>query len=147
MPSSPTYHGGEDSSNSDRAYLYPVKFGEVADSRKRKIHRPLDNHGVFCTVCRTESSLEIMVPGSYLCPVGWKFEYKGYLMAQRDRRTTTEYICVDADSQGIANTTATGGDRDQSFLSLVQYKCLDPSCGEYYTYKHKELACVVCSTQ
>ena len=147
MPSSPKYHGREDSSNSDRAFLYPVKFGDVADVRSRNINGPQDNHGVSCAVCRTESSLEIMVPGSYECPTHWKFEYKGYLMAQRDKHTTTEYICVDAYSPGIANTTATGRDRDQSFLSLVQYKCLDPSCGEYFTYKHKELACVVCSTQ
>ena len=33
---------------------------------------------------------------------------RGNLMAQRDKHTTTEYICVDAYSPGIANTTATG---------------------------------------
>ena len=144
MKGDPSYINFRYSSNYDRVSLYPVRFGRVSNVLTIPGYQKqsLDHLGVSCAVCLTNNPV-VMMPGTKDCPVKWKKHYFGYLMAQAQNGSASEFICVDIKSKGRPNTKSSSSGRP--FLSLVQYKCPDSSCGDYQQHTNKPIPCVVCS--
>ncbi|XP_060567430.1 uncharacterized protein LOC132726177 [Ruditapes philippinarum] len=101
----------------------------------------LQDHDVPCVVCQVPRSDILMVPGSNICPTGYKIEYNGYLMAGHTRGSVaSEYLCVDSLPEKLY-----GGDGDKTakVFCIVQAICGSLKCPPYVN--GRELTCAVCS--
>ena len=106
----------------------------------------LNQQTVPCSVCRTlQASTSLMIPGVTQCPVGWQFQYRGYLMSERFDHGKAEYLCVDADAEPSRH----GGQNmpgvlpEGMALYPVEAQCGSLPCAPYVM--NREMTCVVCT--
>ena len=118
--------------------------GKPGDNQRHKAFfngRNLIDNNVPCSVCETDRSKILMIPGQNYCNAGWTLEYKGYLSAgYYEHPAATEYVCMDADPEFIIG----GQNNDNGAL----FYFAEASCGslECPPYKNgRELTCAVCS--
>ena len=117
--------------------------GRPGDSNRQRpfFGKSLIDNNVPCSICETDRSKLIMIPGQNQCHAGWTHEYKGYLSAgYYGHAAATEYVCMDADPEFIV-----GGQRDDNG---ALFYFAEASCGslECPPYKNgRELTCAACS--
>ena len=102
---------------------------------------------VPCARCYTSSqTMEIILPGSKTCPVGWTKLYHGHLVTSFEL-STTDILCADEQLTtnilwGTGSTTTTSND-----LNLLETDCGEggvvTSCQGYQ--KGQIMPCVSCS--
>ena len=92
-----------------------------------------------CALCQVYGSTnKIMIPSHYECPLGWRREYYGYLMAgHHAHKAANQFTCVDKSLEQIPGS---GGDTNGKLLHFVEAKC-----GYFIPCSDKELTCVVCT--
>ena len=101
----------------------------------------LDEQDAPCSVCETQRSNVLMIPGRNACYKGWTLEYRGYLVAgYYGSAAATEYICLDKDPEFNV-----GGSRNDNgaLLFFVEAICGSLECPPYVN--GRELTCAVCS--
>ena len=97
------------------------------------------DRNVPCALCQVYGRTnKIMIPSRYECPLGWRREYYGYLMAgYYGHKAATQYTCVDKSLEQIPGSgTDTGG---YLFFTVEAY------CDHFIPCSDKELTCVVCT--
>jgi len=144
LPTKPKYQNSDPHSNvENRGYIHGVEF-ELGDSNI------FDTKGVtgqyfdaFCSVCESKHKYNsLMIPGTNVCPVGWKREYYGYLMAQKKYLKRTEFICVDHKPDLTVGTENWG---KGAFLHFVETRCGVLPCRKGMYQDYLEMTCVMCS--
>lgn len=148
LPENPKYDKNDVIENEgNRAFIYGTEY-ELGDSnifdRSGKSGTYFD---AVCSVCQIkQKNTAIMIPGTTVCPSGWRSEYHGYIMAQKRYLKRTEYICVDHKPDLDPSTKNWG---KGAFLHFVETRCGALPCrtskGNHYK-ANLELSCVVCST-
>ena len=103
---------------------------------------PLDqsfNRNVPCALCQVYGRAnKIMIPSHYECPLGWRREYYGYLMAGRHtHKAATQYTCVDKSLELIPGS---GANTDGYLIYTVE-----AYCNHHIPCSDKEITCVVCT--
>ncbi|XP_052271723.1 short-chain collagen C4-like [Dreissena polymorpha] len=102
----------------------------------------LANHEVPCAVCFTNVSSTIMIPARKTCYIGWKLEYRGFLMTERDNHANNkQYVCVDKEPEAAPGSNA-------AYTNSVWLGFVFPTCGTLKCPPYNSasaLACVVCS--
>ena len=96
-----------------------------------------------CVVCHSKARKDVlMVPGTTRCPIPWRREYYGYLMASRDYRYRSEFICMDRYPSSISGSQ--GHTQQAADVWNVEAHCSgDILCPPYNSYK--EITCAVCT--
>ena len=103
---------------------------------------PLDHsndRNVPCGLCQVYGHTnKIMIPSHYECPLGWRREYYGYLMAGRlTHKAATQFTCIDESLEQIpASGSSTNG---------YLFYTAETQCGHFIPCSDKELTCVVCT--
>ena len=103
---------------------------------------PLDHsadRNMPCALCQVYGRTnKIMIPSHYECPLGWRREYYGYLMAgYYAHKAATQYTCVD---KRVEQIPGSGSNHDGYLLHTVE-----AHCGYFFPCSDKELTCVVCT--
>ena len=133
-----------------RSHIYGSEYrdggGEISYIPGDNIH----GHDAPCAVCLARRrSTVLMLPGASSCPVtdNWNREYSGFLMAARNNKRRSSYICVDGSTETSSNSGAIHERGD--LLFFVEAFCNDDAtpgglpCGPYVD--GYELTCVVCT--
>ena len=119
----------------DHAILYGAEYNLHSSSpiNQANLRNPP------CALCQVYGRTnKIMIPSHYECPNGWRREYYGYLMAERDtNKAATQYTCVDKSLEQIPGS---GASTNGYFFYTVEAKY-----GHFIPCSHKELTCVVCT--
>ena len=165
MPDIPIYTTPKKISK-DSVYMFPVKYGssmtifrkigpEDMGRTSREtyekllkipgMNKTLDLLYVPCAMCRSEGrTTAIVVPARNACYPGWRREYHGYLMSQQDGGTKSQFICVDADADGLKGSH--NPDHRGPLLQPTAYKCHGSTwCSGSSYSSEKALTCVVCT--
>ena len=102
---------------------------------------PLDhshNRNVPCALCQVYGHTKIMIPSRYECPLGWRREYYGYLMAgHHSHKASTQFICMDNSLELIPGS----GVNTDGYL----FYAVEAYCGHFIPCSDKELTCIVCT--
>jgi hypothetical protein len=93
-----------------------------------------------CAVCRSSHATTIMIPGTNVCTAGWTKQYDGFLMAERQDFSNSEYVCVDSAMESRVGTSA---NLNGALFYFTQAKCGSLPCAPYQ--QDKIVTCVVCS--
>ncbi|KAH3854056.1 hypothetical protein DPMN_096595 [Dreissena polymorpha] len=102
----------------------------------------LADHEVPCAVCFTNATTTIMIPAKKTCYSGWKLEYRGFLMTERDTHANNkQYVCVDKDAEAAQRSNVVN--TDGALFHFVFPTCGKLKCPPYNSAS--ALACVVCS--
>ena len=81
-----------------------------------------------------------MMPAKYTCPKDWTTEYYGYLMAERNTHSRSQFTCVD---KSLKPVIGTNHNHDGLLFYLVEGRCGSLPCPPYE--ETKELTCAVCT--
>ena len=82
-----------------------------------------------------------MIPGRDTCPLHWKKEYTGYIMAEYlGSKHSSPYLCVDDKPQVVPGSDAA---LDHGLLYMVETQCPSLQCEPFV--HGRELRCVVCT--
>lgn len=103
----------------------------------------------LCSLCEvTNRNNVLMIPARNECPdETWTKEYDGYLMAQKEGKKKTEFVCVDKSPDKLVNSvekTRTSF-RTLTLLNFVETKCHALPCRGSGYEEQKEMTCVVCT--
>ena len=132
------YHDIDDSDASYRGYIY----GTEVDTHDADGIFPynVNEQDMPCAVCKTNKSINVMIPARNVCYQGWTEEYNGYLMAGSTHTKGHTHICLDGEPQFVPH----GGTNDnEHIIYLIEGRCGSLSCPPYES--GRELTCVVCS--
>ena len=134
----------------DVQWNYNVKAAGSGYAQLFGVEYEMDSHTVGpiyqndapCSVCRTQRSASLMIPGRTSCFSGWTLEYAGYLAANwiGTGSYTSNFVCVDGHPEVLDGG---GTNDDQGLVYNVVAKCGSLPCPPYVD--GLELACVVCS--
>ena len=129
--------------NPSASLLYGAEY-QVYNSRyfSAENAHSLHNNDVPCAVClSTGRSTTLMVPAKVSCPDGWRKEYAGYLMAERDVHPSSKaYVCMDNAPEVVEGGAA---DLNGALFYHVEAKCGSLPCPNYRN--GWDITCVVCS--
>ena len=130
LPPDPQYYS---SSSSGSQYIYGVEY-EISG-----VNSHAHDRNMPCALCKvTGRSTTVMIPSHYECPVGWRKEYNGYIMAgSHGQEGSTMYNCIDKSLEQIPGS---GGNQNPHRLYTVY-----AVCGHYFPCSSTEMTCVVCS--
>ena len=130
LPPDPQYYS---SSSSGSQYIYGVEY-EISG-----VNSHANDRNIPCALCKvTGRSTTVMIPSHYECPVGWRKEYNGYIMAGHyNQEGSTMYNCIDKSLEQISGS---GGNENPHSLYTVY-----AVCGHYFPCSSTEMTCVVCS--
>ena len=130
LPPDPQYYS---SSSSGSQYIYGVEY-EISG-----VNSHANDRNMPCALCKvTGRSTTVMIPSHYECPVGWRKEYNGYIMAGHyTQQGSTMYNCID---KSLAQISGSGGNENPHRLYTVY-----AVCGNYFPCSSTEMTCVVCS--
>ena len=103
---------------------------------------PLDHsydRNVPCALCQVYGHTnKIMIPSRYECPLGWRREYYGYLMAgHHGHKSATQFTCID---KSVEQIPGSGGNTDGKLFYTIE-----AHCNHFIPCSDKELTCVVCT--
>ena len=92
-----------------------------------------------CALCQVYGRTnKVIIPSRYECPIGWRREYYGYLMAGlHNHKAATQYTCMD---KSVEQIPGSGGSTNGYLLYTVE-----AHCGHFIPCSDKELTCVVCT--
>lgn len=107
-----------------------------------------------CAVCFVNQAVQLMVPGSAICPTNWDMEYKGYLMSAKDTPSETlqsdsspnfrtEYICVASNAEGVSSAA-----NEEAGIYHVHLDCdvgVSLSCSQSGYRTASQLTCSICT--
>lgn len=143
LPSNPKYNKLDALPNGDnRGYIHGAEF-ELGDSNIFDTSVTTGYYDALCSVCeKKHRNNALMIPGTIICPEGWKREYHGYLMAQKKYLKRTQYVCVDHQPDLIIGTESWG---KGAFLHFVETLCGVLPCSKGLYKKHLEITCAVCT--
>lgn len=134
----------DDYSDADEnpSLLYGVEYetGVVGMVSLQQLH----NEDALCAVCLdTDANLQLMVPGTQVCPAGWNSRYQGYLMGgQYNEARNTELVCVDREPEGRPGGSA----NDNGALWYpTEAECGSLPCGGETYVQNREVTCSVCT--
>ena len=130
LPPDPQYYSR---SSSGSQYIYGVEY-EISG-----VNSHAHDRNMPCALCKvTGRSTTVMIPSHYECPVGWRKEYNGYIMAGGyNQEGSTMYNCIDKSLEQIPGS----GSNQNPHLLYTVYAV----CGHYFPCSSTELTCVVCS--
>ena len=130
LPPDPQYYS---SSSSGSQYIYGVEY-EISG-----VNSHAHDRNMPCALCKvTGRSTTVMIPSHYECPVGWRKEYNGYIMAgYYSQEGSTMYNCIDKSLEQIPGS---GSNQNPHVLYTVY-----AVCGHYFPCSSTEMTCVVCS--
>ena len=95
-----------------------------------------------CSVCKSQRTSILMLPGRQHCYSGWVMEYTGILVAGfYSYESATEYICLDSAPESLNH--GPGKADNQNLLFYVSSECGSLPCPPYKSVGI--LPCVVCS--
>ncbi|XP_052791439.1 uncharacterized protein LOC128225591 [Mya arenaria] len=104
----------------------------------------LHDHDVPCAVCAIQGGSTVMIPARDKCYSGWKPEYSGYLMSERETQTASkDFVCMDKNAEVAEASSETN--QDGALFFFVDAKCGSLKCPPYVT--GRTLTCVVCSPE
>ena len=132
------YTDGAESRPLFRAYIY----GTEIDTNDDPSIFPYDvnQQDMPCAVCRTNTSINVMIPARNKCYPGWTDEYHGYLMAGSIGEKGHNHICLDGKPEFLPHGSTND---NQNIIYLVEGQCGSLQCPPYV--QGRELTCVVCS--
>ena len=127
--------------------------GVIYNTRRDEPLFFVNGHDVECAVCSTEQILQLMIPGTSVCPMepGWSTIYTGYLMSSRDSPSETlnddgdnahfrsKYICVNR----LQSTTIRSTKEDAEIFH-VYLDCDTGASLECRPGLNEQLTCAVC---
>ncbi|XP_052273215.1 uncharacterized protein LOC127873407 [Dreissena polymorpha] len=123
------------------AYISNI-YGSEYETHGATALSSLVEHEVPCAACFTNATTTIMIPARKTCYSGWKLEYRGFLMTERDiHANNKQYVCVDKDAESAQGSTP--ADTNGALFHLVFPTCGTLKCPPYNSAS--ALACVVCS--
>ena len=129
----------------EAGYIYGAEFETSVNVTPASL--PLENHNVVCAVCYSATrGAVVMIPGTYICPVGWTREYYGYLMSERYKNRRSTFECVDVLPDILPRREQDidrEGDDVGALFYHVETRCGSLPCPPYE--EQKEVSCVVCS--
>ena len=140
------FHSHQVSSTNNHISVVSVIYNTGSDESPLSFVNGCD---VECAVCFTQESVQLMIPGTSVCPMepGWSTIYTGYLMSSRDSPSETlydetshfhsEYICID-----ISHTTDTRSTNSDTQIYHVYHECDTQDCS---SKPSEPLTCAVCS--
>ena len=130
LPPDPQYYSR---TSSGSQYIYGVEY-EIGG-----VNSHADERNMPCALCKvTGRSTTVMIPSHYECPVGWRKEYNGYIMAgHHSGEGSSMYNCIDKSLEQIPGS---GGNDNPHRLYTIRAEC-----GYYIPCSSTELTCVVCS--
>jgi hypothetical protein len=103
----------------------------------------LHNRNAPCAVCLdVEADVEIMQPGSKVCPLGWNTRVMGYLMANKAFSDGSSYVCVDREAEAAGTDATNQGNSGRWYP--VEAIGTDSSLPAAYT-NGNEVTCAVCT--
>lgn len=139
LPEEPLWNVYQDGQQSGHG-IYGVEYEFKNRETKRFFGKLLADREAPCCVCQTKLSAVLMVPGRNQCYDGWALEYQGYLVADHETHTATEFVCLDADAEPMS-----GGEDDVNgrLFYMSEARCGALRCPPYV--QGRELTCVVCS--
>ena len=144
LPDEPQFHAEVSAGlqpNTQRNRIYGSEY-QTQDSPVSAL-QSLADFNVPCAVCYSEDRNDnLMIPGLISCPQSWNFEYNGYLFSDHRGHSRQNYICIDADAEGVPDSHDTGDGPSLLYHSEVGCNGLD--CTSAYV-EGAELSCVVCS--
>ena len=116
-------------------YIYGAEY--QTDSKS-----PINNandRNVPCALCIVYGyTTKITIPSRYECPLGWRREYYGYLMAGHyGNSAATQFTCID---KGLEQVSGSGAD-----TSGYMFYTAETQCDQHIPCSDKELTCVVCT--
>ena len=123
--------------NGYQGHVY-VYGAEYQTNSRSPIHNANDRN-VPCALCVVYGyATTITIPSRYECPLGWRREYYGYLMAgYYSSSAATQFTCIDKGLEQIAGSGAdTGG---------YLFYTAETQCNQHIPCSDKELTCVVCT--
>lgn len=133
--------GAANSSAIANSVVVPTQLSTAGDPLNS-----VDGEILACSKCFAESPIQVMIPGTAVCPGNAEMAYNGYLMSARDQNSRmisrdrgdghhyrTEYICVDKDA---VTETADGNTANND---LIYHVHLDGTLGG-----DGPLTCAVC---
>ena len=93
----------DESQNGALIYSSEYETGSWSDSASpwNGVH----NAPIVCTACEASLGGVVMVPGTDVCPSGFKMEYEGYIMGNHYNQYSGEYLCVDKKPEKGKGTT------------------------------------------
>ena len=112
-----------------------LSISEVVGVKFATAGEPLassDGLALGCSYCLADQSVQLMIPGSAVCPAGWMQAYRGYLMSAKDQASRsltpgrnaehfrTEYICVNENPADLSPMTTPNGD---TLIYHVHFDC------------------------
>ena len=118
---------------------YVRLFGAEYHTSSSSSINHVDHRDVPCALCQVYGRTnKIMIPSHYECPLGWRREYYGYLMAgHHNLKAATQFTCVDKSLEMISGSGVdTGG---------YLFHTVEAYCGHFILCSDKELTCVVCT--
>ena len=128
----------------DAGYIYGTEFEVWGNVPRASL--PLTNQNVACAVCYVTRGAVVMIPGTYICPLGWRREYHGYLMSERHKNRRSTFECVDVSPDILPQREQDvdrEGDDDGALFYHVEPRCGSLPCPPYD--EQREVTCVVCS--
>ena len=132
------YHDGDESNSAFRAYIYGAEIDTNDDAGV--FPYSVNEQDMSCAVCKTNKSMNVMIPARNMCYSGWTEEYHGYLMAGSHSNKGHTHICMDGEPEFLQH----GGTNDnEHIMYLVDGQCGSLPCPPYV--QGRELTCVVCS--
>ena len=119
----------------DRAMLYGAEYYPYSSSPFNQAF----GRNPPCALCQVYGRTnKIMIPSCYECPIGWRREYYGYLMAgYHAQKAATQHTCMDRSLEQIPGS---GADTHGYLFYNVEAKC-----DHFIPCSDKELTCVVCT--
>ena len=130
LPPDPQYYSR---SSGGSQFIYGVEY-EISG-----VNSHAHDRNMPCALCKVIGrSTTVMIPSHYECPLGWRKEYNGYIMAgSYSQDGSSMYNCIDKSLEQIPGS----GGNSQGHLLYTIFA----ACGYHIPCSSTELTCVVCS--
>ena len=150
LPHLGTFHPDQTLSALEHSTAVGVTYNTRLDEPLSFVNR----RDVQCVVCLATHTLQLMIPGTSVCPTepGWSTIYTGYLMSSRDSPSETlndagsrahfrsKYICVSESPSTAKGTTKSDAQIFHVYLDCDTGRSLECSRPE----RNEQLTCAVC---
>ncbi|XP_072032190.1 uncharacterized protein [Amphiura filiformis] len=139
LPEDPDYDDYQAGDHGERATIYSAEYQILSFPPFEGKH----NHDVPCVVCQANIRTSLlMIPAKQTCPDTWTLEYYGYLMAESQSHSSSEFVCVDRNPEIRAGSIT---DQNGALFYPVESQCNigNLPCAPYID--GAELTCVVCT--
>ena len=150
LPHSGTFHPHQHLD----ALEHATAVGVIYNTRNDEPLSSVNRHDLQCAVCLARQTLQIMIPGTTVCPTerGWSTIYVGYLMSSRDTPSEnmrvsgsrahfrSKYICVDRSPHTAKGTTQSDAQIFHVYLDCERGRSLDCTSEIH----RQQLTCAVC---